>query len=197
MATPNEGDTRYNSVTGSPEVYQNGQWTSNPTPSGGTPATADTSGGAAVPDGSHLKVVQAPGGRYLIIGSDILGNETLAGSYADPAAAAAASGTNDHLTAAIDSLNSFLQAQSLADARRLNAFQTWQNLAQYALPKGATTAPGYEVGGPANAFAAQIGLKQYSPPPVTPAHVDPSQLGAPAPVPPEVMQMIGAIKGAA
>lgn len=192
-----DGDTRINPATGQPEVYQNGDWTTSPT-SAAAPGPVQTGAatGGTPGTGGTIDVRPGPGGRYLIIGHDILGNETLQGSYADPSASGG-SGVNNHLTAAMDALNGFLSAQSQADARRLAAFDQMQKLGAFALPPGMKTAPGYEAGGPAHAFAAQIGLPNYTPPPITPVHVDPASLAQAPQVPPEVMAMINSVRGAA
>jgi len=119
-------------------------------------------------------------------------------AYADPIPKPeeSAGGKNSALTAAMDALNGYLQASSLASARQKDAFSQFQQLAQYALPPGATTAPGYEPGGPAHAFAASIGLKNYTPPPIQNMPVNPAALAAEPQLSPAVMNMINAVRGA-
>lgn len=98
-------------------------------------------------------------------------------------------GAGSGVTAAHDALMAFLQAQSLADARKLAAMDEFQKLGKFALPAGAKNFPGYEPGGMAQTLAARQGLSQYTPPPLTTQTVNPGEakLGD---VPPEVMQMI-------
>lgn len=106
------------------------------------------------------------------------------------------SGRNDRLTAAMGSLNAYLQASAGADARRMEAFDQFRQLSEFALPPGATTAPGYGPGESAHAFAAGIGMPTYTPPPVKGVPINPQKIAEPAPIPPEVLKMISAIGGA-
>lgn len=110
--------------------------------------------------------------------------------------ASAAGSHNYQLDAAQAALNGYLQAQSLADARQLSAFQEMEKVAQFALPPGSTAFPGYEEGGPAHQFASMIGAKQYTTPPVTNIPVNPSALAQPAAIPQNILDMISGIIGA-
>lgn len=109
----------------------------------------------------------------------------------------AGSSFNDQLDAAKAAVSDYLQASSLSDARKLNAFQEMQKIAQYALPAGATQFPGYEQGGLGHALAAQLGMKSFTPPPMTPIQMSPSALGTPGAIDPTAMSMIDRILGAA
>lgn len=133
--------------------------------------------------------------------TDANGNTSYVKAYGNPipkvkADGSSGSGRNDALTAAMDALNGYLQASSLASARQKDAFDVFDKLSQYALPPGATTAPGYEAGGPAQAFAAQIGLKNYTPPPIQAMQVNPAALAQEPAISPAVQAMLGAISGA-
>jgi len=108
------------------------------------------------------------------------------GSYNNPA-----------MQASIAALSGFLQAQSLADARRMAASEQFERMGAFALPKGSKTAPGYEQGGAGQQLAAMQGRKTYTPPPIQTQTVNPAQLQQPGAVPPEIMEMINAIIGSA
>ena len=108
----------------------------------------------------------------------------------------AGAGGNDRLQASIAALSGFLQAQTLADARRMAAAEEFQKMGAFALPKGSKTAPGYERGGAAQQLAAMQGRTIYRPPPIQTQPVNPAALEQPGQVPPEVMAMINAITGA-
>jgi|FLYL01.1.fsa_nt_gi hypothetical protein len=105
-------------------------------------------------------------------------------------------GRNDALDAAQAALSSFLQAQSLADARKAAAIETFMNLAKYAVPPGTQYAPGYEPGGLAHQLAASLGLEEYHVPPMQTRTISPEVLMQPGQIPPEVMQMIGDVRRA-
>jgi hypothetical protein len=109
----------------------------------------------------------------------------------------AAGGANHALQAATAGLSAYLQAQSLADARKLSASQEFQKMAQFALPDGTTVMPGWEEGGPMQELAATRGRKNFQARGVQTQRVNPSQLQEAGQVPPEVMAMIGQIRGAA
>lgn len=107
---------------------------------------------------------------------------------------ATGAGRNDALSAAQAALSGFLQAQSLADARKLAAMENFMKLSKFALPEGAQFAPGYEPGGLAHTLAARQGLSEYHPPAVTPRQVNPGDVAGD--IPPEIRQMIGAVRAA-
>lgn len=107
-----------------------------------------------------------------------------------------ASGRNDALTAAQNAISDYLQASSLADSRRVQAFDQLGKMAQYALPPGAKNFPGEEPGGVRQAFSAAIGLPSYHPTPMTPIQVNPGALMNPAPIDPTVQALIGRLGGA-
>lgn len=105
-------------------------------------------------------------------------------------------GRNDALTAAQAALSGYLNASANASARQKDAFDAFKQLSGYALPAGSTTAPGYEPGGPAQAFAASIGLKNYQPPPIGTMQVNPSAIAAEPQLSPAVQQMLASIGAA-
>lgn len=107
---------------------------------------------------------------------------------------AGGAGRNDALSAAQAALSGFLQAQSLADARKLAAMENFMKLSKFALPPGATHAPGYEPGGLAQTLAARQGIAEYRPPAITPTQVNPGDVAGD--IPPEIRQMIGAVRAA-
>lgn len=109
-------------------------------------------------------------------------------------AAGAGEGRNDALSAASAALSAFLQAQSLADARKMAAMENFQKLSKFALPAGAQFAPGYEPGGLAQTLAARQGLAEYTPPAITPREVNPGDVAGE--IPPEVRAMIGRVQAA-
>lgn len=111
-------------------------------------------------------------------------------------AAGGGSGRNDALTAANDALNGYLTASQLAEARRTDAFDQFQKIAQFALPEGATTAPGFEAGGPANAASALLGLPNYTPPPIQTTPMNPQTLATAPQIDPQIQAMLAAISGA-
>jgi len=89
---------------------------------------------------------------------------------------------NDALQAAQSALSGFLQSQSLADARRSNAFEQMQSVANFALPEGATSHPGYGKDGLAHSLAAQMGMPNFEPPPMTPVKMNPAKLAEESPL---------------
>jgi len=115
-------------------------------------------------------------------------------SYADKDASAGGAGRNDALSAAQAALTGFLQAQSLADARKMSAMDNLQKLGQWAVPQGAKFAPNFEPGGLANTAYAVAGMKKFMPPPLQTRQVNPNDVAGE--IPPEVRQMLGAIKSA-
>lgn len=103
-------------------------------------------------------------------------------------------GRNDALTAAQAALAGFLQAQTLADARKLAAMENMQKLGQWAVPDGAQHAPNFEPGGLANTAYAVAGMKNFTPPPLQTRRVNPNDVAGD--IPPEIRQMIGAVRAA-
>ena len=110
---------------------------------------------------------------------------------------AASAAASRHLQAVTSALSSFLQAQSLADARKMAASEQFAKMAQFAVPEGTTVTPGYEENGPMQALAAIRGRKQFNARPLVTQRVNPSQLAEAGQVPPEVLAMIKQVKGAA
>ena len=163
-------------------------------PSSSEPSAPPTAGGpeTTTQNGWVWQKVPIYGGLFKdeIIGYEWspIGKDTTTGG--------AGEGRNDRLTAATAALSGYLQAASLADARRMEAFDQFKQISEFALPAGATTAPGFEPGGAAHAFASSIGLPQYTPPPIQTAQVNPSALAQQAQIPPEVAQMLAAISAA-
>lgn len=128
---------------------------------------------------------QLPGtGYWKEIG--VTAKDTAGGSGAQP--------RNDALTAAQAALSGFLQAQSLADARKLAAMNQFQQLGKWAVPANAQYAPNFEPGGLASTAEAVAGQDKYNAPELQTARVNPGDTAGT--VPPEVMQMIAAIKSA-
>lgn len=131
---------------------------------------------------------------------DEVGNPT--GTFTQTRVAAApgsSSGghSNDALVAAQAALSGFLQAQTLADARKSAAMEQFQKLAQWAVPDGAKYAPNFEPGGLANEAAAVAGMQKFMPPKLQTAKINAGTIQNPGQVPQEILDMIGAVRGAA
>lgn len=147
-------------------------------------------------DTSQTRERQLPSGKYITeVFDDTTGSWVPVGNpYEGVKDSAGGAGRNDALSAAQAALSGFLQAQSLADARKLAAMEQFQKLGQWAVPQGAQFAPNFEPGGLANTAYAVAGMPRYTPPPLQTAQVNPGDTKGE--VPPEVMQMIGAIRSA-
>lgn len=104
------------------------------------------------------------------------------------------SGRNDALSSAQAALSGFLQAQSLADARKMSAMENFFKLSQFAVPEGAQFAPGSEPGGLASTAHAVAGQKKYTPIPLQTRRMNPNDVAGE--IPPEIRQMIGAVRSA-
>lgn len=170
------------------------------------PQAQQAQSGGIPPDGTGSKngieFTTGPGGRIFATYTDPLtGQVTNLGSYNDNGSTGSGSGSgssfNDQLDAAKAAVSAYLQGQSLADARRLSAFQEMQKVAQFALPANATQFPGFEQGGPAHALAAQMGMGEFTPPALTKIQMNPSALAGPPPTDPGVSGFINQILGAA
>src|SRR3990167_7477436 len=124
---------------------------------GSGPSSEPTAGGPSTvtQDGWVWQKVPIYGGLFK---DEIIGYEWSPIGKADDGSGGA--GRNDKLTAAMGALTGYLQASAQADARRMEAFDQFKQLSDFALPAGATTAPGYGPGESAHAFAAGIGLPQ-------------------------------------
>lgn len=83
------------------------------------------------------------------------------------------------LQAASTALSNFLDAQTLADARRLQAMQETRALLPMAVPSTMRYAPGLEPSGPIATMAGKMGA-QFTPFEVSQVQVRPSQLAQPA-----------------
>ena len=135
----------------------------------------------------------APGGSSDHYSTDV----SAASAAADRASREAIAAAERRLQSMTSSLSSFLQAQSLADARKLAATQEFQKMAQFSVPAGTNVMPGWEEGGPMQALAAVRGRPEYQARGVQTQHVDPSQINQAGAVPPEVAAMIAQLQGAA
>lgn len=156
-----------------------------------------------LPSGRRLLQTYSPTGDINYDGSPVYDwlNE---GSYFVPSergggggASSADAAASRRLSAMTSALSSFLQAQSLADARKLAASEQFQKMAAFAVPEGTTIMPGWEQGGPMHRLAAVRGYKTFTPRPVQTQRVDPSKLAEAGVIPPEVMEMINQVRGAA
>lgn len=105
--------------------------------------------------------------------------------------------SNDALVAAQAALSGFLQAQTLADARKSAAMDQFQKLSQWAVPDDAKYAPNFEPGGLANEAAAVAGMQKFMPPRLQTAKINAGSIQNPGQVPKEILDMIGAVRGAA
>lgn len=168
--------------------------------------------GSAEPKPGETRETQLPSGRRVLQTWSPTGQMTLSGdpeyawvtegSYFDPKDAAggdsaANQAANRHLQAATSALSSYLQAQTLADARKQAASDTFQKMAAFAVAPGTTIMPGWEQGGPMQALAAIRGRKSFTPRALQTAHVNPADLQNPGQIPPEIAAMIDNVRGAA
>jgi hypothetical protein len=141
--------------------------------------------GADSGSGKNLEFITGPGGRIIAgywVEDPLTGERTfqeIDTYFPKDVSGGGGSSYNDLLQAASSALTGFLQAQSLADARNINAAETAMKAAQFALPEGATDFPGYGPGGIAHALAAQLGLKQFAPPKPVPTRINPAKLSQP------------------
>lgn len=172
--------------------------------------TSGGGGGTSNPNPGDTREVPLPSGRIVlqtwgVTGTDEWGEPTYGwtneGSYfgkggADSGESAANAAANRRLQAMTSALGSFLQAQSLADARKMAASEQFQKMAAFAVPKGTTVMPGWEEGGPMQALAAVRGRPQFQARGVQTQHVNPAQLAEAGQVPAEVLAMINQVKGA-
>lgn len=168
--------------------------------------------GGESPKVGDQREVQQPSGRYVLQtwgptgeadewGDPVFGwvdqgsyfGKDGAGGSGESAAIAAA---NRRLQAMTSALGSFLQAQSLADARKMAANEMFTKMAAFAVPEGTTVMPGWEEGGPMQSLAAVRGRKEFKARPVQTQRVNPAQLAEAGQIPPEVMAMIEQVKGA-
>jgi hypothetical protein len=101
---------------------------------------------------------------------------------------------NYALQAAQAALQGFLSAQTLADARKAQAMENFQNLAKYAVAPGTEYLPGYEPGGLAHLVAAKLGLSEYHPPRLPTREISPADVAGE--VPPEIMGFINRVLSA-
>jgi hypothetical protein len=170
-------------------------------PSGGEGGKPGDSREITLPSGRRVLQTYSPTGDINMDGSPVYAWSS-EGSYFLPKDAAGGEGAASaaatrHLSAMTSALSSFLQAQSLADARKMAASEQFAKMAQFAVPEGTTVTPGYEENGPMQALAAIRGRKQFNARPLVTQHVNPAQLAEAGQVPPEVLAMINQVKGAA
>jgi hypothetical protein len=181
---------------------QEEQWANDDTMSGGKPNTDYGVTAAAPGKGAPQTMVQDGQVFQWIPAVDPITGEILeTGSWEriatakDPSdAGGGGQPRNDALTAAQAALAGFLQAQTLADARKLAAMENMQKLGQWAVPDGAQHAPNFEPGGLANTAYAVAGMKNFTPPPLQTRRVNPNDVAGD--IPPEIRQMIGAVRAA-
>lgn len=178
------------------------EWTSDDTLGGGTANAYQGAAPQGAPGKGEPDIIEKGGQVFQWIAAvDPITGEILdTGSWEriatakDPSSGSGGQPRNDALTAAQAALAGFLQAQTLADARKLAAMENMQKLGQWAVPNGAQHAPNFEPGGLANTAYAVAGMKNFTPPPLQTKRVNPNDVAGD--IPPEIRQMIGAVRAA-